>query len=230
MNCKQVKKKIDFFLIEKKGALTKKASHHISECPSCREHYELTLQASKLTDKLRSTEPIIPNLSKLTEDIMMGISQVDQQKSSPISISIFNSINLQRLLAAASICLLLVFGYEQYRVLSKLNHLEIHNQKIGNSLQANNSNLKGTLEGFLIINFKIQNKNPEKLLKNLSLEHYSTQELLAAVMQVKQGNFSSKELNQFLGTSFSSVEANNLIEKIKSYDIETLNSKNFINN
>lgn len=230
MNCKHVKQKIDFFLLGKKGFLTKKASLHISECPSCREYYESTLQASKLIDKLRNTEPASIDTSELTEKIMLGINQAVQEKSSPISVSFFTSSNLQRLLAAASICLLLIFGYEQYRVLAKLTRLENENQAIGLSPQFENAGLENTVEGLLLFKIKIQNKNSGKLFKSLGLENFDNQKILAVLNQAKQGNFSSKELNQLLGSSISADEANILISKIKSYDIESLTLNNLIKN
>lgn len=230
MKCKHVKQNIDHFLLEKRGPLTKKTSHHISECPDCREHYESTLLISSLSGSLREKEPTLSDPSLLTENIMLGINQIVEKKSTHTSIVFFTSINIQRFLAAASICLFLIFGYEQYRILSKINQLEMNNQNIGMGQQAQNSNLKGTMEGLLILSFKNENINPERIIKNLRLERYSSQELLIAFNQAKQGNFSNKELNQFLGSNFSSAETKKLIEKIKSYDTGLLKSNSFINN
>jgi len=225
MNCKRIKLKIDHFLIEKKGTLTKAASQHIAECPDCREHYESALLFSKLTLKLKEKEPPIKYPKQLTQSIMHGISQKREIKVIKKSGALINSFHIQRLLAAASICLMITFGIEQFRVLAKLNKLELTNQSIGLDYQNKNANHNGSLEGFILLKVKSQIKKHDKLFENLRLEQYNNQEIFGAYNQVKQGTFSNKQLSQFLGNNFRNVRADYLIEAIKYYNKEDNKSK-----
>ena len=221
MNCESVQRNIDSFLLEKKRPLTQNESNHIAECPSCREYYDSTFLLLKLANTLKENEPTQKNASSLTESIMLEINKETESKPVKKQNTIFTSLNFQRLLAAASICLLMIFGIEQYRVLDKIEKSETANSSISNYPQ----NLTGTFEGLILLKLKFQNKNFEKILKETGPGLQNNKEFLAATSNFKNGNFSKKELNDFLGTNFSEANANNLIEIIASK-----NSNNFIKN
>jgi cytochrome c-type biogenesis protein CcmH/NrfG len=76
------------------------------------------LEAHNILDLLRKSEPVLKNPEGMTEAIMAAITQPAGQRRVP---AIFL---LQRLLAAASVALVLLFGYEQYIVVEKVSTLE----------------------------------------------------------------------------------------------------------
>jgi hypothetical protein len=81
---------------------------------NCRDE----LKAREVIDLLRRSDPVLKNPEGLTEDIMAAIQQRSQRNQ------VFPLLLLQRLLAAASVAVLLLFGYEQYVVVEKVTTLE----------------------------------------------------------------------------------------------------------
>lgn len=85
---------------------------------------------------IRQREPILDNPEGLTEDIMSAIRE--NKKANPAVIieiprnSTVLTIML-RLMAAASVCLFLLFGYEEYIVVDKISRLEKQNSAISRS-------------------------------------------------------------------------------------------------
>lgn len=227
MECNKVKKEIDFLLFKDNSQLSKQTFQHLEDCQSCREHYELTLLFFKISDKLKAQEPVLSEPSRFTEEVLSGINQPMSKKNKPVSVSNVGFIFLQRVLAAASVCLFLVFGFEQFHFLSKINQLETENQKYAAYTTTRTINPGVTWDYMLLLTFQRANTNPENFFKKLKLENYSKRELLIAYNQVKQDNFSARKLNQLLGTNLSSVEANRLLSKVKVNDIESFNSNNF---
>lgn len=75
-------------------------------------------EAHKILDLLRKSEPALKDPEGLTEAIMAEITRGAVQRRVP---ALFH---LQRLLAAASVALVLLFGYEQYMVVEKVSALE----------------------------------------------------------------------------------------------------------
>ena len=92
------------------------------------EEYNEKQDIKRLTSFLHRKEPVLRNPEALTDDIMQRIG-MDASKSrrifEPHSLIIF-----KRLLAAASVCLFLVFAYEQYIVVDKIGRLEKQNAGI----------------------------------------------------------------------------------------------------
>jgi len=77
----------------------------------------------RVLETLQRNEPVLSHPEQLTEEIMNTIR--------PIAISRFpRLITLQRFLTAASVCLLLTFGVEQFMVVKKVNNLELRNNSI----------------------------------------------------------------------------------------------------
>jgi hypothetical protein len=83
-----------------------------------REMRRKNLEARNLMDLLRQSEPVLKDPKGLTEAIMAEITPGAVHRQVP---TIFL---LQRLLAAASVALVLLFGYEQYVVVEKVSALE----------------------------------------------------------------------------------------------------------
>lgn len=90
-----------------------------------------------LIASLRERKPILKDPGGLTDDIMNAISKTakvtshQSKKSSEIPVIII----IRRLLAAASVCLFLVFGYEEYVVVDKISRLEEQCSAISQSSQ-----------------------------------------------------------------------------------------------
>ena len=82
---------------------------------------------------LKKSEPSLHEPEKLTEDIMSSIQDEEQERPSLRSVKsnrMPRLILFQRLLTAASVCLLLTFGIEQYMVVDKVNQLENQNSSV----------------------------------------------------------------------------------------------------
>jgi hypothetical protein len=91
---------------------------HIDICSSCSQAYKDALKAREIMDLVRRLEPVLKDPDELTDNIMFAIRQNPQKTA-------FVPLFLQRLLAAASVALFLLFGYEQYDVVKKVTALEI---------------------------------------------------------------------------------------------------------
>lgn len=91
-----------------------------------------------LVAAVRNREPILKNPEGLTEDIMNAIREnptgnnFDKtKKSGELPVIII----LRRILAAASVCLFIVFGYEEFVVVDKISSLEKQSSVISQSSQ-----------------------------------------------------------------------------------------------
>lgn len=85
-------------------------------------------ELDRLVSGLHRKEPVLRDPEELTDKIMLAIQKVPRV---PVQSSRKHGvIILQRLVAAASIVLFLVFGFEQYRVVDKVGKLEMQNAAI----------------------------------------------------------------------------------------------------
>ncbi len=116
MNCKEAAAVIDAAIFEEREP-DEMFLLHLSGCPSCAREYSDALKAHDLMNLLRRSEPepLGP------DDIVAGTMAAVRRKPA----GTFNVPEwLPRLLAAASVALFLLFGYEQYGVVSKIERLE----------------------------------------------------------------------------------------------------------
>lgn len=127
MNCANAKEKIDQFLFEKNNDLLKEVEEHTKNCDECASYFKNSLSEAQLIQLLKDSGPVLENPSDLTNSILSRIEKVDQnnlvtpgQKTKQL----FLLPLFVRMLAAASVCLLLVFGVEQYTVVKKVSNLE----------------------------------------------------------------------------------------------------------
>ena len=126
MNCDRVKEKLDEYDFEKREVLDKDISQHIEGCQSCEAYYISSLQTRKLVTVLQQSEPKLDNPKKLTDDIFSAIAEGENPVTVMAPLIRKNQVIqlAQRILAAASVCLMMVFGIEQYIVVKKINNLE----------------------------------------------------------------------------------------------------------
>ena len=123
----------------------------------------------QLVSGLRQKEPVLKDPDELTDRIMMAIRNVPRVSGQAPRQN--RLIMLQRLLAAASVCLFLVFGYEQYFVVDKIGKLEMQNAAI-----AQNSNYRSALSLNKII--AIAKSDPSLLINYNSLREEQGNELI----------------------------------------------------
>ena len=136
MKCSNVKKEIDrlVYLVEPDAG--NEIYRHIDSCKSCSQYMEESRRVAGKIAGIRHREPVLNNPEGFTEDIMMAIrsssDNMHKQKKGKIR-KYRGIIILQRLLAAASVCLFLVFGYEEYIIVDKISRLEKQNAAISQS-------------------------------------------------------------------------------------------------
>ena len=90
---------------------------HIDTCPTCSQLYHDALKAREIMVKVRRFEPVLNDPEEFTDSIMSAMDRAPHKTALLVPF-------LQRLLAAASVALFLLFGYEQYGVVKKVTALE----------------------------------------------------------------------------------------------------------
>ncbi len=153
MECSKVRKEIDRFVYQPDPDPAAEIIRHVNSCKECAQYLEKSRLAAGRIAAVRNRTPILKNPEGLTEDIMNVIREnsvknnFDKTKKSgefPVVII------LRRLLAAASVCLFLLFGYEEYVVVDKISRLEKQNAAISQSSQYQSAlNLKKAMGIFL---------------------------------------------------------------------------------
>jgi hypothetical protein len=153
---------------------------------------ENTRLVEDLIAAVRKRQPILKNPEGLTEDIMKAIRDNSQESKSikTEKPGEFRAIIiLRRLLAAASVCLFLVFGYEEYVVVDKISRLEKQNAAISQSGQYQAAlNLKKAMDVFFS-DPEMKNRYKKSQTRKLDL-----QTLLRAAMYVDAAGLSPDAL------------------------------------
>lgn len=137
MNCNDIRLEIDEHFDNNKEHISSGIKQHIANCPSCAQYFDASLLTNKLSEKLKVTAPFLSNSDKLTDDILNAISNTDTRSETDAVLKGNENhflIFAQRFFAAASVCLFLVFGAEQFIVVNKITTLE--NKLSGISAQA----------------------------------------------------------------------------------------------
>ena len=117
MNCRDANEILERMIFEEVRA-DAGLRKHIDTCTACSQVYRDTLKARELMEMVRRSEPVPRNPGEITDNIMSAILKCPQK--TPVVWLLF-----QRLLAAASVALFLLFGYEQYNVVKKVSALEM---------------------------------------------------------------------------------------------------------
>lgn len=97
------------------------------------EDHNKRLDPERLIAALRAKEPELKDPEELTGNIMEAIRKKAEIRTAPVPPVEKPNRQLTlllRLLAAASVCLFMVFSYEQYVVVDKIGRLEIQNASI----------------------------------------------------------------------------------------------------
>jgi hypothetical protein len=117
MNCREATDHMDRMIFDQAPA-DPGLMHHIETCSSCSKTYSDALKAMRMMEQARRYKPELNDPEGLTDDIMAATGRQTRKK-------VVVPVLWQRLLAAASVALVLVFGYEQYSVVDKVSTLEI---------------------------------------------------------------------------------------------------------
>jgi len=132
MNCNLIKQKIDHLIFEKDDLLVTEVANHIQSCDSCKLYFNESISTNKMFDLLK-TEPTLHNPTELTNNILSIIKDEDQIPNATKIIGHHKILQLvRRSLAAASVCLMIIFGIEQYIVFDKTLKLENSTSRISN--------------------------------------------------------------------------------------------------
>ena len=135
MNCKKIKAHLDDHFDQVNSQLDSEILRHIDSCENCRKYYQSFSAANEVISALQSTEPILSDPHVLTDKIMMEIKNAQHK----LSINSNRSRILawsQRIVAAASVSLLIFFGFEQYVVVNKIVTLENRLSNISDEMPA----------------------------------------------------------------------------------------------
>lgn len=175
---------------------------------------ETRLVDSKIA-AVRKREPILKDPEGLTDNIMNAIRENpmqnnfdDSEKSTKLPVIII----LRRLLAAASVCLFLVFGYEEYVVVDKISRLEKQNAAISRSSQYQAAlNLNKAMIYFI--------NDPEilDLYKKLKTRKLSLQTVFKAAMYVDMAFIDPGTLNLYK-SKVDLPPNSNFISVLKGFD------------
>ncbi len=116
MNCRDANELLERMIFEE-VPLDAGLKQHIAACPSCAQAFRDALKAREVMSVLRRSVPLLDNPDEITDNIMFAVQQGPEKTA-------FVPLLFQRLLAAASIALFVLFGYEQYEVVKKVSALE----------------------------------------------------------------------------------------------------------
>jgi hypothetical protein len=83
------------------------------------------MELKEVIGRIRDHQPVLKEPERVTESIMKAISKESQRGKSGTLLFV------QRLLAAASLALLLIFGSEQFVIVHKVSRLETQLSKAG---------------------------------------------------------------------------------------------------
>jgi len=166
MNCDLIKDKIDLLIFEENEELSIEISNHIESCNTCQSYFTESLKAKKIIGQMQK-EPELHNPEDLTKSILSQIENVAQTpKSNTGNPKIYWLV--RRTLAAASICLMIAFGIEQYILFDKISKMEEYISYV--SIEFKNTNF----------NIELKNGNLYKLLHyNLGFQPESINELFS---------------------------------------------------
>ena len=142
MKCELVKENIDQAIFSRESVLSSEEIDHLESCDSCRDYHTESLKAGRMIEMVRK-EPMLNSPEDLTAHILEAIEKEEQVHVPKTSWLNDNGFLIARnLLAAASICLMIVFGTEQYQVFDKTTKMETYlSQVSGNEYNGNFQNI-----------------------------------------------------------------------------------------
>lgn len=200
MNCNEVKESIYKSVYSNKQFLDERTSKHLIDCQDCENYHKELLYAKLTTDKLSTLEAVLNSPQELTFDIMDAI---DDQELGSQKLSVNTLFWVKRMLAAASILLMIMFSYEQTIVTDKLIKLEEQMSK-PQGITFHSSHAKRLLnyypsQGMDVIKAELASRNI--LLKD--------KHLASLLLRAKSISFTPDELSNRLKYKFIHLEISN---------------------
>ncbi|MEJ2596051.1 MAG: hypothetical protein P8100_13230 [bacterium] len=126
MNCKEIDKLVNLALFDADHAERHKVTDHISQCDRCSKLYGNLAAVAAMMDKLKKTTPQLDDSESiaLTDSIMEAVTDqvapagiTHKREGKALSLMI-------RILAAASVLLIITLSVEQYLIVEKVRTLE----------------------------------------------------------------------------------------------------------
>ncbi len=201
--CELIKDNIDLLIFEENEQLSVEMSNHIKSCNGCQSYFTESLRAKKIIGQMQK-EPELRDPNDLTKSILNQIDEVGQiPKSNNGNPKIYWLV--RRTLAAASICLMIVFGIEQYILFDKISKMEEYVSHI--SIEYKNANLNielknGNLYNLLHYNLGFQPESINKFFtKNLnSPDHLNLKARLirTRLSAMAINNLDNQRINQIM--------------------------------
>ncbi len=216
MKCNNAKDYIDQFVFGESDKLDLQTQRHIQYCESCRDYYQEGIKQHKLMNALQDNEPVIKNPIQLTDTIMEAIDESSQSSFINQELSfkshqskIINLVMFPRLVAAAVVLLMIVFGTEQYNVLNKINQLEERNQMISEdvTMQAQ-FEVPESFERHMVAVYKQMEDVPLDSIEEAGLtQGKSLKSLMALSRMNKTIKQAKKQINQQVAISWGSQKS-----------------------
>ena len=151
--------------------------------------------------KIRQRQPNLHNPEGLTEDIMKAIREDSKDNNFKItekSRKFPVIIILKRILAAASVCLFLLFGYEEYVVVDKISRLEQQNAAISQSPQ-----YQSALKLQKVVSILASDPGMLNRYKELKTRKINPQTLFKAVMYIEMAGITPDALKWMNRTGYN---------------------------
>lgn len=171
MNCSLIREEIDRMVFEPGQQPGKEISGHLDSCAQCREYFREGPRVAGIVGAIRNLQPTLTDPEQLTAQIMHAISKDEGSLpgSSLREITRPGLTIIRGILAAASVCLFIVFGIEQYRIVDKITLLEKQNTSIARNpeyhrtmqLSVVKKLIEYNLEHVWILNGKTEGRNSE---------------------------------------------------------------------
>ncbi len=144
MDCKEIQDKL-LEVRDTKDIINSELLTHMESCHFCQSYYDNQMSLNTLMGKLQTSEPVLNEPSILTSSIMDSIKQLAPEKKEELKAATNSRLliyNIQRLLAAASVLLLVWLGVEQFIVIDKINRLENHISQYSKPDNSTNSSIQ----------------------------------------------------------------------------------------
>ena len=215
MKCSNAREEIERLVYEGIPYSSDETDLHVNTCPLCSRHLEeIRMVAGKIAT-LRRREPVLEDPAGLTESIMNSIgdgSAGNLLQTIPKTGKLPAIIIMQRLLAAASVLLILLFGYEQYVVVDKIGRLEKQNAAVSKSEEYRTA---------LVLSKAIRMISSDPALINSSKEYKKTKldprTLLKAIMYVDESGMAPHAFKLENMTGHTAAAAP-LLSVLKNFD------------
>jgi len=208
MKCDDIRGKIYTWVYSDVHKLDDEQIQHITDCPNCKAYYQDCHRANRITTLLSQKKPTLENPQKLSSDILDSIDELEP-KEIRVRFRLFNVS--KRILAAASVCLIIVFGYEQYIITDKMIKLEEQMSAV-KATTVNSSQLKEILRYYPSHGIESLKSTLASSLKDSQDKSFKSAVLLAGYSVLSHDDV-KKLLHEYLAQAKSPSEDSSVVNK-----------------